>query len=272
MKGLLFFSFLALLCTRAHAVDEWPKTADECVPISVFQIRSDAQEGQWRYYRDPHDETRCMLLSYQQPWDRSKPTSLQIIPSSLPEPVLPYLTQHGLLRTTLPSRHDLHINWLHLGYAEDRVQYRRYMAILSQPALADRVNEVMAWQNLAQAWPLDSSLSDAERLAHVDLTVALLLSQEPQGHEVSEILKQVHLSQEKMQFYHYLMAISALRESESREYFGKTTKTPTQDYYLPVRSAAVYKRILATLGDTLPPTTYTLHDAAKAAEQLLLAR
>lgn len=251
---------------------EWPSSASECAGLTARQVREDAKAGSWRYYRDPQKPSQCILISYQSPWDQSKPVNVQIVPSNIPEKVRPYLTQHALLETSLPSRGSMHVSWIHLGYAEDRLQHRRYLAILSQPQLAGRVNEVMAWQALVKKWPLPGELSEAEKMAHGDLTVALLLAQEDPLASVSKTLSNVHASQEKMQFYRFVDAMQQLRKKEMLEHFGKTTNTPTQDYYLPVRSEAVYQRLKERFEKEQAPSVSTLSEAALIAIKIIKER
>lgn len=250
----------------------WPARIVDCAPLTARAVQEDALAGQWRYYQHPWRPSRCLLLSYQAPWDKSKPVSMQVMPMALPEPVIPYLTQHATLSMTLPSRGGVEVDWLHLGYAADLSQYRRYQAILSQPALAPRANEVMAWQTLARDWPASLQLTRAERLAHADLTAALLLAYPQSGEAVVEQVQALHGVNNAHAFYHYLDALQQLREQSAKQRFGRTSVTPQHDDYLPTQSAAVYARMAVQLEKTPPKPVSTFSEAAEQASALLLQR
>lgn len=264
-------SLVALLFCFSVFADDYPKNREICQPVTVMAFKKQAETGKFGFYDDPRRQGQCLLISFQQPWDMSRPTTLQIIPTSLPDFARPFLTQHTLIDTVLPERYQNTINWLHLGYAEDRVRFREYLSILSQPMLAKRVNEVMAYRALAKDWPLSSPLSDAERLAHVDVTVAILLSQN-NGEAFSDVLSEVERANALRSFYHYLDAMRALRESHSRQHFGSISLTPTQDHYLPTRSQAVYERLRMAYEKRAIPSVTSFKDAAVEAEKLLNMR
>lgn len=261
---------IVLTCFNAFGSD-YPKDRTVCQPMTVMAFKKLAETGQFGFYDDPRREGQCLLISFQQPWDKSRPAHLQIIPTSLPDFARPFLTQHTLIDTVLPERYQVTVNWLHLGYAEDRLRYREYLSMLAQPALSKRINEVMAYRALAQDWPLSTPLSEAERLAHVDVTVAILLSQ-THGSELSDMLAEVRAANMLRHFYHYLDAMRGLREGHARQHFGIVSMTPTQENYLPVRSHVVYERLRIAYERTPTPVVTFFQDAAIEAEKLLNMR
>lgn len=265
------FVLLFASCSASASAPDVPLQFEQCAPLTTHALQKDASAGQWRFYQDPFTAGHCLLISYQQPWDTSKPTQMQVMPVSLPEYVKPYLTQHALLKNTLPDRGQFKVNWLHLGYAEDPGAYDLYLSILRQPALASRVNEVMAWQHIIAQSPKPSAMNPSEFLVYQDLAIALLLAYPDTANASASNLDAIQSTRNAQHHYRYLDALYALRAQQSRM-TSTHTETANMPSYLPSQALNVYQRVKRHLHNLPAEPVMTLPQALKKAEQLIVQR
>lgn len=259
-----------LLSTSALAKIDYPQDLNDCPTLNTHMLQQDAKQGMWRFYHDPFTPTHCLLISYQQDWDHSKPTHLQVMPTQIPRRVIPFLTQHSLLDMTLPEQ-GVKINWLHLGYADDREAYQHYMAILSQPALRDRVNEVMAWRHLVSKAPRPAQFNAAEYLVYQDVAVSLLLAYPDVAKSGATNLDAVAQTRNAELHYRYIDALQRLRIEQAS---SQAQQREVQSFprHLPPQATAVYERVRHHFNKMPLSPVLELADALSRAEQLVRAR